>query len=730
MSSQRTIDFRYAPLKSWTNIGYPDDSYKTLVDERGGLLYEYERDAWRPGIYRFNKTLAFALQTAQQPLRITQQTENARTPIVVTQIDHRDAVLTLRAFAHRHNGDRRTDIVMWHIAPAVGIEEVTTGLWLNASASARRFVLPTGAPGHTVYTIDEAAYTALLRGFNLTDTNDFFRREEQLSERLPVGQVAFLSTGHTLQRASSFDFGPASGLRTSPFILRAGESVEGALIIPQNYTIDESVDDDWAADALMEARQFWAGYAVQPLPMQIPDEGIMAMLTACARNMLQARELEEGVPVFQVGATLYRGLWIIDGHFLLEAGQYLGHREDALHGIDVLLRRRRPDGAIERLWHHSKETGIALATLVRQCELVGDLDRMRSLWGIVRDGVAYIQHLRDEAYALDPSAPEYGLLPQAFADGGIGGRRAEYTTAVWTLFGLKEVARMAALIGETADADRFQAMFDSLLADFRRCAARDRQYLPNGTPYLPMAMPGASSEHFWLSDDDRTPPPWYRINPWSALWAYSQAIYPGEILPPDDPLVTDLCRLFEQTEVQGVPKEGGWLPYQGNWNYSASFYAHVWLYVGQPDKAVDYLYAFANHASPTRVWREEQNWSHTHLDQIIGDMPHNWASAELIRLVRHLLVFERGDTLELLPGLPAEWVVPGEPLSIEQTPTRFGSVTLRLTWDEAGTCHIHYERKPGTYQPRQTSLHVGRIGGHAVIFNGQPVARETQTLYI
>ncbi len=33
-------------------------------------------------------------------------------------------------------------------------------------------------------------------------------------------------------------------------------------------------------------------------------------------------------------------------------------------------------------------------------------------------------------------------------------------------------------------------------------------------------------------------------------------------------------------------------------------------------------------------------------------MPHNWASAEFIRLVRHLLILERGDELHLLEGLP------------------------------------------------------------------------------
>ena len=66
---------------------------------------------------------------------------------------------------------------------------------------------------------------------------------------------------------------------------------------------------------------------------------IMAMLTACARNILQAREVKDGLPEFQVGPTVYRGLWIIDGYFFLEAARFLSWDDDAARGIDALLRR-------------------------------------------------------------------------------------------------------------------------------------------------------------------------------------------------------------------------------------------------------------------------------------------------------------------------------------------------------------------------------------------------------
>jgi hypothetical protein len=141
-------------------------------------------------------------------------------------------------------------------------------------------------------------------------------------------------------------------------------------------------------------------------------------------------------------------------------------------------------------------------------------------------------------------------------------------------------------------------------------------------------------------------------------------------------------RKYRRDDEQGIPATTGWLPVSALWTYAGAFAAQVWLWARRPDKAVDYLYAFANHAAPTRVWREEQSLAASGLGHICGDMPHNWASAEFIRLVRHLLLFERGDTLEILPGAPAHWTAPGTAIRLERSPTRFGRVSVTT---ECGT---------------------------------------------
>jgi hypothetical protein len=673
--NERTIDFRYAPRSVWTCIGRPDDPYKSLVREDGALLYEFT--AMGLDVWRFGRVYEFDIQTDRDPLDHTQTTESARVPIVTTQIRYPQATLTLQAFGHAHDGDRRTDVVLWTLEAAPDVQEFVTFLRVTARSPYHSFAPPTLAPGCRIYASREEDRPPI----------DFWatvsKHNVEPPDVQPSGSLAFVSAPHALRTVSAPDYAPASGLGTALFALKGGKPERGVLFFPQNHGEVADFDLAWADAALAQERTFWQQQQLQPRTLQTPDSAVNEMLTACARNILQAREIEAGLPVFKVGPTVYRNLFIVDGHFFLEAAQYLGHAEDAAEGLATLLRQVQADGSVTLIPDHNKETGIALATLVRQSELSGLWDRLRAEWPRILAMVEYIRSLRRQAYALDPADVAYGLMPPGYCDGGLGGKRPEYSTALWTLFGLKEIARAAELLGFDDDAVAFQRDFDELMRDFRRCAARDLQTLEDGTPYLSMRIPGGSSDHDWIPDYPLDVPPWQRINPGTGTWALAQAIYPGELFAEDDALVQNFLRLLAQRDAaEGIPEATGWLPYRALWPYAASFYAHAWLYAGRPEKAIDYLYAFANHAASTRVWREEQSLRATGHGQYFGDMPHNWASVEFIRLVRNLLVFERGQQLELLYGLPPQWLRPHKALIVEATPTRFGPVSVRLEMDD------------------------------------------------
>ena len=92
-------------------------------------------------------------------------------------------------------------------------------------------------------------------------------------------------------------------------------------------------------------------------------------------------------------------------------------------------------------------------------------------------------------------------------------------------------------------------------------------------------------------------------------------------------------------------------------------------------------------------------------------MPHNWASAEFIRLVRHLLVLERGNELHMLEGLPASWVAPGAVTRAKDIETAFGPMSLEVAAAADGrSVHIRLT-PPSRTPPAKIIMHLGTWAG-------------------
>lgn len=722
-TSRETIDFRYAPSSSWTPICRADDPHKTLVREDGALLYGFEQA--HLGCWTFRRVIEFRAQTTHAPLAVGQHTEDARTPIVVTSVDYPTCRLELRAAGHRTDDGRRYDVVLWSIRVADDVDELLAGLHVDIHE--RGDVRHTGrstVPDRRIYAGDPASVPAFPPFLDDVSEPD--------PERSAPGELVLLSSPHRLAPTHASGFRPASGLRTIPTVAAAGQTVRGALILPLDGDDVDGIDLAWAEAAHARERRYWAGLDMLDPPFSVPDQDLRDMLTAATRTIMQARDSDaSGHPVFQVGPTVYRGLWIADGHFLLEAARYLRLDTDAWHGIRTLLDRVRADGSINALADqpglaehpHLKETGIAVATLVRQWELTGDDGWLRDVWPVVRGAVDHISELRRRARDLPRDSPARDLMPPAFSDGGVAGGRPELTTALWTLAGLKHAARAARRLAPD-DAARIEETYGRLLADLRRAMREYAETLPDGTPYVPMILPGSGRHDTLLGVDD--PPVHDRIRPESATWALAHAIWPGEVFDPDEPVVRDFLHLLDTLDGrEGIPATTGWLPYRAVWTYYASFAAHAYLYAGRPDKARELLYAFCDHAAPTRVWREEQPLTGAGHDDVWGDMPHGWASAELIRLVRHLIVFERENTLELLPGVPGSWVEDDEGVRVERTPTRFGLVSVAARRPAAGapgTVDVTVEPYDGGVGfAGECVLHVPATGPWRVEFNDSHV---------
>jgi hypothetical protein len=328
---------------------------------------------------------------------------------------------------------------------------------------------------------------------------------------------------------------------------------------------------------------------------------------------------------------------------------------------------------MDRYW---KESGLTLWAATRQAFLAQDKKWLAERWPKLKRVAAYIHTLRGMESAGDPQALDYRLHPWGLVDGGIFHMGSEFSNVYWSLAGLRAIIQAAHWLGDTASAQAWQAEYDDFYATFRRAAQRELRVDGHGNRYLPMVMGPKQADV-----------------PQRGQWAFCHAVYPGQLFAKDDPIVTGTLNMLRAVECEGLVLDTGWL-HGGIWNYFASFYGHALLWQGDGGKAAQVLYDFANHASPMLDWREEQKprgqGAHN-----VGDMPHNWASAEFIRLAVHLLALDRGDELHLLEGLPRQWTRPGMVTRLNGVCTPFGSLRLELHVAADGKTARLQARVPG-----------------------------------
>ncbi|MHC4622844.1 MAG: glucosidase family protein [Planctomycetota bacterium] len=645
-----SVDFRYMPPEWQTAICFPDDPYKSIADRSGDLLYHYLRIAG--GTDRFQTRIG--IRIADNMVWKKQQLHSPRVPIVRTFLtaDGLEVIEEAFAVADKFKSTKpeeaaRNDLVLVHIT--------NTG-------TVPRIVQPQ-------LVVDTSHHFA----FRPSNHQVVINRHETITSSLKMLGPAVEDDGKrgVIQLES---LTVPAGKTETFFMLYSG----GGKIVLEPATVEQALASRDRAVA------YWQKVDLPYDRVQVPDGGIQALLDSSIRNIWQAREIKDGLPAFQVGPTCYRGLWIVDGAFLLEAATMLGAGDQARSGVAYEMKFQQPDGGIRVIKNYHKENGIVLWTCVRHAQLTQDKAWLESMWPDLERIAKYIKQLRARTYKNE-SPLDDGLNPPGFPDGGIGGNHYEYTNSYWNLLGLRAFIKGAQWLGKTEQAAVWQQEYDEFMEAFRRASARDMRSDEHGNRYLPVRMDGKDL-------------------PQRGQWAFCHAVYPGQIFSADDALVAGNMAMLEATERERMVYGTGW-DKTGIWNYFASFYGHAWLWQGNGRKAAQSLYAFANHAAPMLVWREEQSLKGQEYRKV-GDMPHNWASAEFIRLTVHMLALDRDNELHLFEGLPKEWVRAGMVTKLNGVATPFGKLYLTLKVDDSGKTARLKVQKLGGGSPERIVVHL------------------------
>jgi hypothetical protein len=654
VSLSESVDFRYSPVSFQTAYCFPDDPFKSLIGEHSDLRYG-NPGAGKAAEY-FTTVVEFSLLGMEADQVVRQELESPSVPIVHTYLARPEAELHVIAFATNEENEGRVDNVILELTPrrATSVEAGlvitlrTKEKFVATSREGRTVVHPADNPDTPFLILDAAA--------DVDDIGFGYRIV------LPVRR--------------------ASGDRPLRYVAR----------FPQQRQNESKVKTSLgAAGALLaSSRQYWRNW--QPfgkgVSWQLPTP-YNEFLVACTRNILQAREVKNGQLTFQVGPTVYRSLFVVDGHFLLEAARYLGYDAEAQKGLETTWSYQQFEGGVFASAgdSHWKDTAIAMFSLVRQAELSQDWSYFKAMRPNVLKGVAFLSSLMERAKRDGSSNGRYGLLAPGFADGGLDGVRSEFTNTLWALAGLKATIEAADRLHLTGY-EPVRTLYTELRQGFNRAAAAEMRHHADGFDFLPMLM---KEDKGWEDPDE-----WNRPRLQSAQWALSHAIYPGLVFDQNDPIVQGHMRLMQVVTEEDVPAETGWLPHQGLWTYNAPFAAHVYLWANQPEWASMAFHGFLNHATPLYCWREEQPLRHSLVCSYVGDMPHNWASAECVLFLRHLLALEDGEDLRLLAAFGDQAAGSEQPYTLVNSPTRFGRIGFDMTPVGRGRgWHLEFQRGQG-----------------------------------
>lgn len=526
----------------------------------------------------------------------------------------------------------------WRLDPP----QVTAG-WRSGSATVEHRLLfyrpahaDAGCDHHEIHIAGTARIALAVRGLGPAGS----------AITLPVWDAA---TG-TLRVGSVVVHLPGAACEIIP-----GDDPIALLVPPQSATLCVAVGHPCAsppeANAWAAAVQAW-GLAV-PARIQVPDARVARAWDLCSWHLLAA--MERGLP--RIGVANYPGFWMRDGVLLLRVLDLIGRHDLARIGCDWLA----PIDFAGGFGAESDAPGEGAWALAGHAALSGDRAWLAANAHHVERRAAIIQRMRSTDVALRAvgvermtqyvSDPRCDLLCGP-SNAGLVRSRMDFHDPdlycnAWCVAGLRAAAAAAAARGDSAATWSQQA-------DDMEAAVADR------------LLPGYGN--------DRDP----ACMPW-----------PTGCLATDERLVTAVSHWYTTKRQHS---DGTRLP-ELLWTYFEAAQAHNAMLCGRREAAWTSLAGMLDDDVDTMAFGEGQPGGNEYLpfgrprqargwlDPATGrhgNMPHNWTTAEVLAMVRDMLVREEANWLVLGSGIPRHWLRPGAVIAAEGLPTAFGPASYRL----------------------------------------------------
>jgi hypothetical protein len=474
--------------------------------------------------------------------------------------------------------------------------------------------------------------------------------------------------------------------------LNPGESFSVEFAIP-HYPADPSVESDLISadfdERLAAFTDYWEGWLARAAVFRVSEAKVnnatrsYIIHALMSQNVISDNEVEQ-----HVNRLHYNHFWLRDSAFFVSFYEKWGYPEigGALsrHFYDY----QRPNGNFLSQRGQLDGWGQSMWAFGNHVRYSGDVEFAKEALPKVERAIDW---LRDVS-----SRDQWGLMPptDAMDNETILGRYTGHN--FWAIIGMDGAIDLCRAAGRDDLADEYKAFRDDyrdrFLDHLQKVADQRNGVIPPG-----LDVPGGTS------------------------WGNLLAVYPGQVMDPFDPMVTDTFDFIRNERME----EGVSMWHQSLHHYVTERIAQTAILRGEQENAVSDFYGMLLHTGSCHEGFEWTIFPWATRDycmtfpgfQLCNFPPHGWYAINFNNLYRNMLVREDGNAIHLMSAISPEWAKPGDEILVENAPVwtrteagtaqgrmsyamRFeeGGATLELSgpvWNDGGNhgeliCHVPY----------------------------------------
>ena len=469
-----------------------------------------------------------------------------------------------------------------------------------------------------------------------------------------------------------------------PYDLNSSDTSKAAAISPE--CARSAVKERWVS-LLAKGAEFTTGVSHLDNMYKTSLINLLLMRTKYAGRGINGQDIY----VVKPGPDEYDTFWSRDGSYITRSFNLAGLSDEAEKSLRLFWQPnlrgtlaawgQQVTGEWASPILEWDAQGQSLWTLVSHFEFTRDKEWLRTVYGSIRRGAAWIRSVVEQTQFLGEHGERpiyYGLLPIGEGEGIVYGYN--YYHCFWAVLGLRLAVLAAEALREQDDLKWMNPLYEEFSSNLRASVKlacqreADNKFIP-ATPF-----------------DPKLP-----------IWGSMAALYPSRFLDPNDPVMTGTLEILD-----GEREEDTYSMKKVTlWTYITVEGAMCHLLRDELPMFHTLYNGFVSHVSPTNAWAEGIDLK----GRIgTGDMPHCWAAAEYVTIHRNSLVYENEGKLELCWGVQPEWLHDGAKLSAKRALTKFGWCEFSVQRLGA-TLALDYQLAPevGYPAPEEVRFHVPKL---------------------